>query len=133
MKASLFRILASRLLKNIGTIPRGNNSALMERWTGWPKAVLSSTFHSFRKTACQLIHMIYVFLKYIYVRDECIFSHRKPKSSGFPNCVSNYHGIWRQTNTSREARNCDREKRKISYFNDNRERHRGMLTGPRLD
>lgn len=31
MKASLFRILASRLLKNIGTIPRGNNSALMER------------------------------------------------------------------------------------------------------
>lgn len=32
-----------------------------------------------------------------------------------------------------KARNCGREKRKISYFNDNRERQRGMLTGLRLD
>lgn len=30
MKATLFRILKAELLKNTGTIPRGNNSALVE-------------------------------------------------------------------------------------------------------
>lgn len=68
-----------------------------------------------------------------YVHDECIFSHWKPKSSGFPNCVSIMEFGGKPALADMKARNCGREKRKISYFNDNRERQRGMLTGLRLD